>query len=73
MAVSTEDQMTILERRLAGAIVERNVLGTHLLGMCGVVGALLGWLLLNPIAAVLGALAGAIYGYYVYIVCYLEI
>ncbi len=60
-------------RRLAYAVVMRNFLGTHLLGRCGVGGALFRWFLLAPIATALGALAGAVYEYYIYVICWSEI
>jgi hypothetical protein len=52
--------------RLADEEAARKALTSDLLTMYGVVGALLGWFILDPIAAVLGGFAGVLLAYFIY-------
>jgi hypothetical protein len=66
MAINTEALVAGLERRLADEEGARKALTSDLLTMYGVVGALLGWFILDPIAAVLGGVAGVLLAYSIY-------
>jgi hypothetical protein len=55
-----------LERRLAEEEAACKELTTDLLSIYGVFGALLGWFILDPIAAVMGGFAGVLLAYFVY-------
>jgi len=66
MAINTEALVAGLERRLADEEAARKALTSDLLTMYGVVGALLGRFILDPIAAVLGGFAGVLLAYSMY-------
>ena len=66
MAINTEAVVAGLERRLADEAAARKALTSDLLTMYGVVGALLGWFILDPIAGVLGGFAGVLSAYSIY-------
>lgn len=66
MAINTEALVAGLERRLADEEAARKALTSDLLTMYGVVGALLGWVILDLIAAVLGGFAGVLLAYSMY-------
>jgi hypothetical protein len=66
MTINTEALIAGLERRLADEEAARKALTSELLTMYGVVGALLGWFILDPIAALLGGFAGVLLAYSMY-------
>ena len=66
MAINTEALVAGLERRLADEEAARKGLTTDPMTMYGIVGALLGWFILDPIAAVLGGVSGVLWAYSVY-------
>jgi divalent metal cation (Fe/Co/Zn/Cd) transporter len=66
MAINTDALVAGLERRLADEAAARKALTSDLLTMYGIVGALLGWFILDPIAAVLGGVAGVLLAYSMY-------
>ncbi len=66
MAINTEALVAGLERRLADEEAARKALTSDLMTMYGVVGALLAWFILDPIAAVLGGFAGVLLAYFMY-------
>jgi uncharacterized protein YqgC (DUF456 family) len=66
MAINTEALVAGLERRLADKEAARKALTSDLMTMYGVVGALLGGFILDPIAVVLGGFAGVLLAYFIY-------
>jgi len=66
MALNSKQRLGNLECSVSNEKSGRQGLTTDLITLYGLIGALLGWIILDPIAAVMGAFTGGLLAYSVY-------